>query len=47
MENLDELKQEIKALRQSISGLSSAILRISASLEETTVLQRWSTVSVR
>jgi len=38
VENLDELKQEIKILRQSISGLSSAILRISASLEETTVL---------
>ena len=38
MDNLDELKQEIKVLRQSISELSSAILRISASLEETTVL---------
>ena len=38
VENLDELKQEIKVLRQSISGLSSAILRINASLDETTVL---------
>ena len=38
MGSSDELKQEIKVLRQSLSGLSSAILRISASLEETTVL---------
>ncbi|MCY4642342.1 MAG: response regulator [Gammaproteobacteria bacterium] len=39
MDNPDELKQEIKVLRESLSGLSSAILRISASLDETTVLQ--------
>ena len=39
MDNPDELKREIKVLRESLSGLSSAILRISASLEETTVLQ--------
>ena len=39
VDNPDELKQEIKVLRKGISRLSSAILRISSSLDESTVLQ--------
>ena len=39
MDNPDELKQEIEELRKGISSLSSAILRISSSLDEPTVLQ--------
>ena len=39
MDNPDELKQEIEVLRKGISRLSSAILRISSSLDESTVLQ--------
>ena len=35
----EELKQEIEVLRKGISRLSSAILRISSSLDESTVLQ--------
>ncbi len=38
MTNPDELKREIEKLRKRISGLSSAILRISASLDVNTVL---------
>ena len=39
MEDLDELKCEIGALRDRISGLSAAALRVTASLDEATVLQ--------
>lgn len=39
MGNPDEMKQEIEVLRKGISRLSSAILRISSSLDEPTVLQ--------
>ena len=39
MDNPDERKLEIEELRKGISRLSSAILRISSSLDESTVLQ--------
>ena len=39
MNETSELRQEVEALRERISALSAAVLRISASLDVTTVLQ--------
>ncbi len=45
MNETGEPRQEVEALRERISALSAAILRISASLDVTTVLQEVSTAA--